>query len=87
MSKASLTPSRIGTITFFETTIPYAGRARRAGRGFSLSPGHVGHRLSLSMIRFPTPSTVTENPGWTTVVESNSSTTAGPASVAPAASE
>ena len=60
----------------------------QAGRGFSLSPGlNVGHRLSLSMIRFPTSSTRTPNPGWTTVVESNSSTTAGPVSVAPAGSE
>ena len=33
------------------------------------------------MIRFPTSSTLTENPGCTTVVESNSSTTAGPAIV------
>ena len=44
------------------------------------------HAPSLSMTRFPTSSTRSAKPGWTTVVESNSSTTAGPASVAPAAS-
>ncbi len=44
------------------------------------------HAASLSMIRLPTSSTRTPKPGWTTVVESNSSTTAGPANVTPAGS-
>ena len=46
----------------------------------------VAHAPSLSMTRLPKPSTRRRNPGWTTAVESNSSTTAGPDSVAPAAS-
>ena len=56
-------------------------------RGFGLAPGlNAGHRTPCSMMRFPTSSTRSANPGCTTVVESNSSTTAGPASVTPAPS-
>ena len=82
MSNASRTPSRIGTITFFDRTIPYVSAVRLQPHPSSF-PAHTS---LLSMIRFPTSSTLTENPGWTTVVESNSSTTAGPAKAAPAAS-
>ena len=46
----------------------------------------VAHSFSLSMIRLPVSSTATVKPGWTTVVESNSSITAGPANDAPAGS-
>ena len=46
----------------------------------------LAHAASLSITRLPTSSTRRPNPGCTTVVESNSSTTAGPESAAPAPS-
>src|SRR5207248_1054205 len=46
----------------------------------------VAHEPSFSTIRLPVPSTETVKPGWTTVVESNSSMTTGPVRRAPAGS-
>src|SRR5207248_6751069 len=70
--------------------VAVAGRAVDVGREQDAVP-HLHHHVlahrdpvahvpSLSMIRLPWSSTLSPYPGCTTVVESNSSTTAGPAS-------
>ena len=81
MSNASRTPSRIGTITFFDKD--------DAVLPVRLSLTRLVQRSRCLPLDDQIPDLVHPhgvNPGWTTVVESNSSTTAGPANVAPAGS-